>query len=212
MSGIFDSILNSEIGQQLVNSASNETGAPKEKTSSVLDMALPLLLGGMKKNAQSPEGAESLMNALKNKHDGSILDNLSSLLGGGVDKGVMEDGSGIVDHVLKDKKPAVEQTLAEKVGLDSGTVAQILKIAAPVLLGFLGKKTRENNVSDSGGLSSLLGGMLGGQSQGNQSLITSLLDRDGDGSVLDDVGGMIFGGNKDKKDGGAGGMLGGLFG
>ena len=214
MSGLLDSLLNSEMGQKLINGASQETGAPKDKTSSVLSMGLPLLLGGMKKNAQSPEGAASLMSALGGKHDGSILDNLGSLLGGGgVDKKVIEDGDGIVNHVLKDKKPVVEETLAQKVGLDSGTVAKILKIGAPILLGFLGKKTRENNVNDSSGLSSLLGGMLGGQSQGNQSLITSLLDQDGDGSILDDVGGMFFGSNKDKKgDKSGGGMLGGLFG
>ncbi len=211
MSGLLDTLLNSEIGQKLINGASQETGAPKDKTAGVLSMGLPLLLGGMKKNAQTSEGAASLMSALSGKHDGSILDNLGSILGGdSVDQEVKDDGAGIVNHVLKDKKPVAENAIAQHVGLDAGTVSQILKIAAPILLGFLGKKTREKNVNDSGGLSSLLGGMLGGQSQGNQSLITSLLDKDGDGSVLDDVGGMIFGGDKNKKDGG--GMLGGLFG
>lgn len=148
------------------------------------------------------------------KHDGSILDNLGELFGGnGVDQKVIEDGDGIVNHVLKDKKPVVEETLAQKVGLDSATVAKILKIGAPILLGFLGKKTRENNVSDGNDLSSLLGGMLGGQSHGTQSLLTSLLDKDGDGSVLDDVGGMLFGDTNKKNGGkGKGGMLGGLFG
>ena len=215
MSGLMD-ILNSDIAQNLINGASQETGAPKHKTENVLSMGLPLLLGAMKKNAQSPEGAASLMSALSGKHDGSILDNLGSLLGGdGVDKAVKDDGEGIVNHVLKDKKPVAEETIAQKVGLDAATVSQILKIGAPILMGLLGKKTREHNVNESGGLSSILGGMLGGQSQGNHSLITSLLDRDGDGSIMDDVGGMLFGGNKDKnsKDNhGSGGMLGGLFG
>ena len=52
--------------------------------------------------------------------------------------------------------------------------------------------------------------MLGGQPKENQSLIESLIDSDGDGSVLDDVADMVLGSNK--KKGGLGGMLGGLFG
>ena len=52
--------------------------------------------------------------------------------------------------------------------------------------------------------------MLGGQPQQNQSLITTLLDADGDGSILDDVAGMVMGGGKKKS--GIGGLLGGLFG
>lgn len=53
--------------------------------------------------------------------------------------------------------------------------------------------------------------MLGGASQNQQSLVTQLLDADGDGSVIDDVAGMLIGGGNKKK-GGLGGLLGGLFG
>ena len=83
-------------------------------------------------------------------------------------------------------------------------------MAAPVLLGLLGKQKRENNIDNGNDLSSLLGSFLGGQPQENQSLIASLIDQDGDGSVLDDVADMVLGSKK--KSGGLGGMLGGLFG
>lgn len=210
MAGLFD-LLNSDLGKQLVNGASAQTGASENKTADVLSMALPVLLGAMKKNAQTQEGASGLLGALSNKHDGSILDNLGSLLGGGsVDQEVINDGEGILNHVLGGKQPVVENTLSQKSGLDAGTVAQILKIAAPILLGVIGKQTKENNISDSSGLSGILGSMLGGQPKGNQSLIESLIDADGDGSVLDDVADMVLGSNKNK--GGLGGMLGGLFG
>ena len=52
----------------------------------------------------------------------------------------------------------------------------------------------------------------GSQQPKQQSLIESLLDGDNDGSVLDDVAGMVFGGGGQKKSGGIGGLLGGLFG
>ena len=172
---------------------------------------MPLLLGAMKKNASSQEGASGLMGALSGKHDGSILDNLGSILGGGsVDQNVIQDGAGILGHVLGGKQPIVENALSTKTGLDAGTVAQILKIAAPILLGIIGKQTKENNIQDQDGLTGILGSMLGGQPKENQSLIESLIDSDGDGSVLDDVADMVLGSNK--KKGGLGGMLGGLFG
>jgi hypothetical protein len=164
----------------------------------------------MKKNVSSPEGAAGLMSALSEKHSGGILDNLGDLFGGGVDDSVMQDGAGILGHVFGNKQPQVENALSQKSGLDAGSVAQILKIAAPIVMGFLGKQTEQSNVSDSNGMNALLGSMLGGQPQENQSLITTLLDADGDGSILDDVAGMVMGSNKQK--GGLGGLLGGLFG
>jgi len=209
MSGLLD-LLNSPMGKQLISGVAGQTGQPENKTADVLSMAMPLLLGAMKKNVSSPQGADGLMSALSSKHDGSILDNLGGLFGGGVDDSVMNDGAGILGHVFGGKQPQVENALSQKSGMDAGSITNILKIAAPIVMGFLGKQKAQSNVSDANGLNSLLGGMLGGQPQQNQSLITTLLDADGDGSILDDVAGMVMGGGK--KKGGLGGLLGGLFG
>jgi hypothetical protein len=211
MSGLLD-LLNSPIGKQLINGTAQQTGQPEDKTAQVLSMALPVLMGAMKRNASTPGGAQGLYNALNSKHDGSILDNLGGLFSGGVNKEVVEDGEGILGHILGPKKPQVENALSSRTGLDSGSVAQILKIAAPILLGYLGKETRQKNINDPQALNGLLGGLLGGGKTANrqQSLIESFLDSDGDGSVLDDLAGMVLSGNK--RRGGLGGMLGGLFG
>jgi hypothetical protein len=209
MAGLLD-LLNSPMGKQLINGVAVQTNQPENKTADVLSMAMPLILGAMKKNVSSPEGAQGLMSALSGKHNGSILDNLGGLFSGGVDDNVMSDGAGILGHVFGNKQPQVENALSQKSGLDAGTVAQILKIAAPIVMGYLGKQTAQSNVSDGTGMNALLGSMLGGQPQENQSLITTLLDADGDGSILDDVAGMVMGGSK--KKGGLAGLLGGLFG
>ena len=79
-------------------------------------------------------------------------------------------------------------------------------------MGLLGKQTRQQNVSSQSGVEGLLGGLLSNNSQPKeQSFLESILDADGDGSVIDDVAGMVLGGNN-KKSGGLGGLLGGLFG
>ncbi|PIB38089.1 DUF937 domain-containing protein [Maribacter sp. 4G9] len=209
MAGLLD-LLNSPIGKQVISGVAGQTNQPESKTADVLSMAMPLILGAMKKNVKNPQGAEGLMSALSNKHDGSILNNLGGLFQGGVDDSVINDGAGILGHVFGGKQPQVENALSQKSGLDAGTVSQILKIAAPIVMGYLGRETSQNRVNDSNGMNALLGSMLGGQPQQNQSLITTLLDADGDGSILDDVAGMVMGSNK--KKGGLGGLLGGLFG
>jgi hypothetical protein len=210
MAGLLD-LLNSPMGKQLISGVAGQTKQSEDQTASVLSMAMPLLLGAMKKNVSSPEGAQGLMSALSSgKHNGSILDNLGGLFNGGVDDNVMSDGAGILGHVFGNKQPQVENALSQKSGLDAGTVSQILKIAAPIVMGYLGKQTAQSNVSDGSGMNALLGSMLGGQPQENQSLITTLLDADGDGSILDDVAGMVMGSSK--KKGGLAGLLGGLFG
>lgn len=210
MSGLLD-LLNSPMGKQLISGVAGQTGQPENKTADVLSMAMPLLLGAMKKNVATPQGAQGLMSALSSKHNGGILDNLGGLFGGGVDEAVTTDGAGILGHLFGSSQGNVENALSQKSGLDAGSIANILKIAAPIVMGFVGKQTAQSNVSDANGMNALLGSMLGGQPKQNQSLISTLLDADGDGSILDDVAGMVMGGGQ-KKRGGLGGLLGGLFG
>ncbi len=212
MSGLLD-LLNSPMGKQLISGVAGQTGQTEGKTSDVLSMAMPILMGAMKRNTNTPEGAQGLFNALSSKHDGSILDDLGGLFGGGVDSNVLDDGAGILGHVLGSRQPQVENALSQKSGVDAGAIAQILKIAAPILLGYLGKQTRQQHVSSPDAMSGLLGGLLGGGKNANkqQSLIESLLDSDGDGSYIDDLAGMVLNSGS-KKGGGLGGLLGGLFG
>jgi len=210
MAGILD-LLNSDLGKTIVNGVAGSTGTDTSKTSSVLTMALPVLMKAMQRNASTPQGAEGLMSALSGKHNGGILNNLSGLFGGGVDDNVKQDGEKILSHVLGAKQQGVEKIIGEKSGLDASSVANILKVAAPILMGVLGNQAKQQNVSSSNGIGDLLGGMLGGSSaQKEQSFLESILDADGDGSIVDDVAGMVLG-NASKK-GGIGSLLGGLFG
>jgi len=212
MAGILD-LLNSDLGKQIISGVAGSTGTDSNKTSSVLTMALPVLMKAMERNAATPEGAQGLMGALEKKHDGSILDNLGDLFGGGVNDSVVNEGGKILGHVLGGKQQGVQQVIGQKSGLDAGSVGNILKVAAPILMGVLGKQKREQNVSNSGDISGLLGGLLGGsETKNEQNFLEQILDSDGDGSVIDDVAGMLLGGNKSNSGGGIGGMLGGLFG
>ena len=208
MSGILD-LLNSDIGTSLINGVSGQSGQSKSKTSSLLTMALPMLMQAMKKNANSSEGASGLMGALQ-KHDGSILDNVGDLFSGNNADAVSNDGGKILGHVLGNRQGNIQNALSQKSGIDAGSVGQILKMAAPIVMGVLGKQQRQNKVDSAGGIEGLLGGLIGNKTPDkDQSFLESILDADGDGSIIDDVAGMVLGGKKNKN--GLGGMLGGLL-
>ncbi|MCF6294507.1 MAG: DUF937 domain-containing protein [Flavobacteriaceae bacterium] len=210
MAGILD-LLGSDLGKTIISGVSGQTGQSESKTGSVLTMALPVLMQAMKRNTSTPQGAEGLLSALSGKHDGGILDNLGGLFSGGVDNSVLDDGGKILGHVLGDKQQNVQNALSQKSGMDAVSVGQILKVAAPLLMGFLGKQAKQQKVNNSSGVEGLLGGLLSGNSpQQEQSFLESMLDADGDGNIIDDVAEMVLGGNK--KKGGLGGLLGGLFG
>ncbi len=214
MAGILD-LLNSDLGKTIISGVAGSTGNDSNKTGSVLTMALPVLMKAMERNASTPQGAEGIMGALK-KHDGGILDNLGDLFGGGVKEEVKQDGAGILGHILGSKQQGVEKVISEKAGIDMGGVGNILKVAAPILMGVLGKQASQQKVQQPSDISSVLGGLLGGASQSGpvtkeQTFLEKVLDSDGDGSVIDDVAGMVLG-QATKGKGGLGGLLGGLFG
>ncbi len=203
-------LLNSDIGKQMISGVSRETGQSKDQTSEVITMALPLLMGAMKRNASSNEGASGLMNALESKHDGSILDNLGGFFEGGVSQDQKEDGLGILGHILGGSQDNVLNAISKKSGMDSSNILQILQVIAPIVLGYLGKQKQQQKVQSTNDLGGLLGNLMGGQGN-QQNMIEALLDGNNDGSIIDDVAGMFLGGSN-KKSGGLGDVLGGLFG
>jgi len=80
-------ILN-EIRQQLggpaLDGLAQQIGAERPATEQAVGAALPLLIGGLARNAnRSPEDAHSLAHALDRDHDPSLLEQLGGALGGG---------------------------------------------------------------------------------------------------------------------------------
>ena len=207
MSGIMN-LLGGDLGKSLIEGLSSQTGQSKSNTSNLLNMAMPVLLQAMQRNASSPKGAAGLMGALSNKHDGSILDNLGAVFSGSNSNAVQEDGGKILGHVFGNRQQNIQNALSKQSGVDASSVSKILKIAAPVVMGLLGKQQRQASVRDASGLTNMLGGLIGGNFHNNkQSFIESILDADNDGSIVDDVAGAVLG----KSNNGLGSLLGKLF-
>ena len=181
-------MLQQRLGGDAVNQISKQLGTDPATTQTAIAAALPMLVGALARNAQDPNKAGALANAL-GRHDGSVLDDVAGYLG----RGDTGDGNGILGHVLGSRKETVQTGLGQATGLDPAKAGTLLAMLAPLLMGALGKAQREKGL-DTGGLA----GMLGGEQQraadaapGVMGMLTSLLDRDRDGSVMDDIGAML---------------------
>jgi len=183
-------LLQGPVGQMVAEGVSAQLGQDKGKAQGALEAAIPMLMGALKKNASDPEKGAGLLGALMGKHDGSILDNVMDIFGGGsVNPEVVEDGDKILGHVFGDKKEVAAEALAKQSGLDLGSAMEILKMAAPVVMGYLGKQARQTKVSDPSDLSNIIGNVLGSHEPAAKqaSLVERLLDQDNDGSIVDDL-------------------------
>ncbi len=205
MASILD-ILNTKAGEALVDTASTRTSEKREDVVSALGMALPVLLGAMKNNTRSSEGAAKLDNALsQDKHNGSLMERFKEL-----DPDYLQDEGGkIVNNIFGENEEKISSSLSSITNLKPENLSAIIKMAAPILLSILGSQKRKDNVG-ANGLEDLLGNVLGTNSKHDSSFLETILDRDGDGNIIDDIGGMILGGNNSGRSGGS--ILGGFTG
>ena len=211
MSGILD-LLNSEMGQELISGAGKQMGLDSKSTTSALSTAMPLILGALKNNSNSAEGSAQLLGALNSPaHSGGArVENVSSILGGdSIDQDVLDDGANILGHVFGGQESNAANALSKSSGLDMNSAMNMLKVAAPFIMSYLGKQTKENNVTESGGLGDMLGGLLGSQGGDMASMASLIQGFNGNDSSIDDIAGMLGGGGK--SEGGLGGLISGFL-
>jgi hypothetical protein len=184
MSSIIE-LLMDQLGGENLGKISRQVGAREEDTAKEMPEILGLLTDALARNSSRQDGAQALSNALAKDHDGSILDNLPDF----IDNFQAGPGDGILRHVLGDKRGAIEERLSQKSSLDLGSITKLLTMAAPLVMGFLGRSQKKDGL-DVGALAGLLGAereqarRVAPQSTG---LLGQLLDTDGDGDITDDV-------------------------
>ena len=196
MTSILDAV-RQQLGPDTIQQLSGAIGADPSATSNAVSLALPALLGGLSQNASQPQGAAALDNAL-NQHDGSILDNLGGLLGGGSGGagggGALGGiGGAILGHIFGGRRGSVESGVGRASGLDGAQVAQLMAMLAPIVMGVLGRMKQSKGL-DANRLPEVL---QQSHQQGQREVpgLGGLLDQNNDGSVADDLlrmaGGMF---------------------
>ncbi len=159
-------------------------GVSEGKANTAIQLAVPLIVAALARNASQPQGAQQLHQAISDDHDGSILDNLPGYLG----NPEQANGSGILGHVLGDQRSSVENNVAQAAGMDQSSAGNLMEMVAPLVMGALGK-TQQQNGLDSSGLADYLGQQQQEQAAtpGVMGMLSSMLDSNKDGSVTDDL-------------------------
>ena len=176
---LLETILSAQ-GGNLVKSLSSANGIDPQQALSVLGKLVPGLSQSVAQNTQQSGGLDALFSALqKGNHEAYLKDDKKAFSSSGI-----EDGNRILGHLLGSKDAS--RSLASQVSADTGVGASIIKKMLPqvanLVMGALGNQNRSNGAL--GSLASMLGG---GQQKQATSLLTSFLDRDNDGSIVDDL-------------------------
>ena len=185
------SILKDKISPELIGQLSQQVGATPEQTSTATDGILSTLVGALSKNAASPEGASLLSAALDKDHDGSVLDDIMGMVtgGGAAANSPTTNGAGILGHILGGQQGGVSEMIGKMAGMNSGSAGNLMTILAPMVMGALGQAKQQQGL-DASGLAGLLGGTVQNQQQSGNAvmgMVSMFLDKDKDGSVVDDL-------------------------
>ena len=177
------------ITQQLGGSASHAIaqrfGISETTANTAIQMAIPLLVSALARNASQPQEAESLHQAVANDHNGSIFDNLTGYL----QNPQSANGAGILGHIFGSQQPTIQNNLAQATGMDQSSAGGLLETLAPLVMGSLGQAQQQNGLDASG-----LSNFLNVQQQeaqttapGAMGMLSSMLDQNNDGSSMDDL-------------------------
>jgi hypothetical protein len=178
-------MITQQIAGAVAGQLASRLGVSEGTARTAVQLAVPLVVAALARNASQPQGAQDLHEAVAQDHDGSILDNLL----GYVSNPQEANGSGILGHVLGAQRPAVESNLAQATGLDQNAAGSLLEIVAPLVMGAVGREQQQNGL-DPQGLSQYLGEQQQQAESANPDLmgsLSSMLDSNRDGSVVDDL-------------------------
>ena len=187
---LLNMLLSSFTSDNSVNALSGKTGIDKSKITSLIMMALPLIIKALTKNASSSSGASSLLGALTQHTSRDAIDRQ-------IADADTADGEAILNHILGDDAASVTSGLAAQTGLTNEQVTGTLNNVAPAILSELSAATtqvqKKGGVDLSDGLdfSDLMGmfsGIQSAQSQSNQG-----------GGLLSGLVGALLGGKQEEK-------------
>ena len=177
---MLDAILGAGNGAA-VNQIGSQLGLPQDKTASALAALVPALAAGLQRNAQSPGGLESLVGALSRGGHAQYVDNPAAL---GQPEAIA-DGNGILGHVFGSKEVSREVAgrAAAQTGIGADVLKRMLPMVATLMMGTLARQQSSPSSQVPGLPGAAGGGLLG--------MLSATLDQNRDGSIIDDVTGML---------------------
>ncbi len=181
-------------GPEVTRGLSSNLGINKNTAMQLIPQVLPLVLGGLRRQKDRHGGAPRVDHILNKYGSAGVLEHITDTMS---EKAHDDSVDPRLGGLLGDSGIEATNVLAKNFKLDSSVLMKMIPMVTPIILGALTRKRDTEGAGSSG--------------------IASLLDQDGDGSVLDDVAGFLIRGMSGSGRGGRqanvlGGLLGGLFG
>ncbi len=132
---------------------SKSVGGDEKGVQSALSMGIPMLLGSMSDTTSKPGGADMITGMLGQMGGSNPMDNLGSFLGSPTSS---TGGSSMVSSLLGSQMVPIQNAISQKSGLPPAIVGKVLAIAAPMVMGYVGKMFAGQKM-DQKGLTSLIG-------------------------------------------------------
>ena len=145
-------LIKDKLTDSVIEKVSNFLGEHPENIGSALNSSVPIVLGGIMRNASNDEETGKIMDVLKDGgHTGEILDDLPNLLSN-FDKTqlLITIGSNIFNHFTGNKSNAIVEKLSSLTGIRKTSASSLVGLAAPLVLGALGKVVDKEGLGVSG--------------------------------------------------------------
>jgi hypothetical protein len=167
-------------GGSAVQQLGQQFGLDETQVSSALSALVPALAAGVQNNVSRPQGLESLLGALGGGQHQQYVDDLGVL--GSAD--TVADGNGILGHIFgsKDISRQVASQAAAQTGIGEGVLKSMLPVVAAMMMGAMSKRLGQPAAATSADVG-MPGNLLG--------MLTPALDANRDGSMVDDVAGLV---------------------
>jgi phage-related protein len=183
-------LVKGQISGQVLGQISNAVGENADATKSVIDSAVPALLGGLMNKASSDEGASALFDTIKNQDD-SILDNLSGVIASKNKDSLVEGGSNMLGSLFGgDAAAGLMGAVSGVSGASQGSTSKILGMVAPLAMSTVKRYMSGGGEMDKAGLASML---MDQKDNIAGAMPSGLADQLGSSGLLSNVG-NLFGG------------------
>jgi len=177
MAGLIDMIINNPA---LVETIAKQVGIDISDADSIIGKLAPILMGGAKSNLQSDKDSGGLLKHIEDSRYSDILDKPEEQ--DMKNSTFTEMGNDILSNLTgsKENSREVAKHVEEETGISSSIIKSILPMLAPMIIGALTKKSAPlvNEFKEQK------------RSSGLDSILSSFIDQDHDGSMIDDVMGM----------------------
>ena len=176
MLNLFDMLNQSQSGQGM-EALARQFNLSQQQTQAAVEALLPAFSQGLKQNASDPYGIGAFVTALASGQHAKYFENPMAAFS---PQGVQE-GNGILGHILgsKDVSRQVAARASAQTGIGADVLQKMLPLVATLAMGALARQTAGRRASAAPADSGVLG------------MLTPLLDSNKDGSVTDDVMGML---------------------